>query len=511
MSFRFLKNWYYFAITLIIINVILSAWWLIHGDIRYDVDISRDFLLIEEIASIKPFTLIGSHTSIGGVFHGPFWYYLNLPAFYVSKGNPLFIGWFWWGLSIFTLIIFYYVAKKLFNKSTAVLATLLYSANSIINPTLGLKMFFPPYGAVLLSPVFFYLFIKYIFEKKPKYLIFALVTLGLVIQFEMAFGIPILVLSILFLVYFMYQNRLIKHLTFFPVILLPLSTFIIFDLRHNFLQASSLIRYLELQLQQPDGNLIIVASEKIKGIFSDTFFLLTQDSKILSWIYSILFVFLIFKAKMNKFSKKIYLIFIYFYFGYWLIHLSIKPLWSSYYWPLLPLIIILYVGLINYLPKKIFFLIYIPLVFWNIYIGVNYIKDFKIDVTERGKNSWAFNRYVADNVYQDATENFGYFIFTPERWVYQQWYALKFMQRKYHDKIAYPFTKQNLTYLIVVDSPKDRPDTESQGWRITDLKIASKPWEIKNIDIVQIQKYFLTEEEIKAPINSYLLNSTFFR
>lgn len=187
MSFRFLKNWYYFAITLIIINVILSAWWLIHGDIRYDVDISRDFLLIEEIASIKPFTLIGSHTSIGGVFHGPFWYYLNLPAFYVSKGNPLFIGWFWWGLSIFTLIIFYYVAKKLFNKSTAVLATLLYSANSIINPTFGLKMFFPPYGAVLLSPVFFYLFIKYIFEKKPKYLIFALVTLGLVIQFEMAF------------------------------------------------------------------------------------------------------------------------------------------------------------------------------------------------------------------------------------------------------------------------------------------------------------------------------------
>lgn len=508
---NFVKRSYYLIFVLISLNVLLSAYWLLHGDIRYDVDISRDFLLIEEMATIKPFTLIGSHTSTGGVFHGPLWYYLNLPAFFISKGNPLFIGWFWWGLSILTLIIFYYITKELFNKSTAALATLLYSANSIINPTYGLKMFFPPYGAVLLSPVFFYLFIKYIFDKKPKYLALALLTLGLIIQFEMAFGIPILGLTMLFLIYFMYKNRLIKHITFFPIILLPLSTFIIFDLRHNFLQTFSAVRYLQSQYQKADIDLVVVFWEKIKGIFSDTFFLLTQDNRTLSWIYSILFVVLIFKAKMNKFSKKIYLLFIYFYFGYWLIHLSLKPLWSSYYWPLLPLIIMLYVGLINYLPKKIFLLIYFPLLVWNMYIGVSYIKDFKIDVTERGKNSWAFNRYVADSIYKDADEDFGYFIFTPEKWVYQQWYALKFMQREYLDKISHAFTKQNLTYLIVVDFPKDRPDTDSMGWRITDLKITSKPQEIKNIDIVQIQKYFLTEEEIKASINPYLLNSTFFR
>lgn len=508
---RFLKNWYYFVVTLTVINVILGAWWLIHGDIRYDVDISRDFLLIEEMATIKPFTLIGSHTSIGGVFHGPLWYYLNLPAVYIFKGDPLFIGWFWWGLSIVTLVIFYYVTKKLFNKSTAVLAALLYSANSIINPTLGLKMFFPPYGAVLLSPIFFYLFIKYIFDKKPKYLIFALLTLGLIIQFEMAFGIPILGLTIMFLIYFMYKNRLIKHIIIFPIILLPLSTFIIFDFRHNFLQTFSIIKYLESHLQKGHVNLVVIFSEKMKGILSDTFFLLTQDNRVLSWIYSILFVILVFKVKMDVLSKKIYLIFTYFYFGYWLIHLSLKPLWSSYYWPLLPLIIMLFAGFRNYLPRKVFLLIYLPLLVWNLYIGISYIRDFKVHVTDRGKNSWAFNRYVAGSIYQDATEDFGYFIFTPERWVYQQWYALKFMQREYPDKISHPFTKQNLTYLIVIDSPKDHPDTDSMGWRITDLKITSKPQEIKNIDTAQIQKYFLTEEETKAPINPYLLNSTFFR
>ena len=506
-----LNNWHYWAIAFIVFNVILSAWWLIHGDIRYDVDISRDFLLIEEMAYIKPFTLIGSHTSIGGVFHGPLWYYLNLPAFFISKGDPLLIGWFWWGLSILTLIIFYFVAKKIFNKPTAILASLLYSSNSIINPTYGLKMFFPPYGAVLLAPVFFYLFIKYVSEKKPKYLVLALLALGFIIQFEMAFGVPILVLATAFLVYFMYKNKLMKHALFFLSLFLPLATFIIFDLRHNFLQTFSLIKYLELQLQKADFDLILVSSEKIKGIFSDTFFLLTQDNRVLSWVYSVLFIVLIFKAKMKSKTKKIYLIFIYFYFGYWLIHLSLKPLWSSYYWPLLPLIIMLYAGLINYLPKKVFFLLYIPLLAWNMYIGISYIQDSKINIAERGKNSWAFNKYIADNIYKDATEDFGYFIFTPERWVYQNWYTLKFVQREYPDRISHPFNKQKLTYLIIVDPPWDRPDTDSMGWRITDLKITSEPIQITNFDIVQIQKYLLTEEEIKSPTNPYLLNSTFFR
>lgn len=495
----------------IILNIFLSACWLFLGDIRFDVDISRDFLLIEEMATIKPFTLLGSHTSIGGVFHGPLWYYLNLPAFIIARGDPVLIGWFWWGLSVVTLVVIFFITRKLFNIQTAALAVLLYSANAIINPVYGLKMFFPPYGAVVLFPVFFYLFVKYVFNKKVKFLIFALLALGAIIQFEMAFGIPILGLTGIFLIYFMYKNRLIKHLIFLPTILLPLSSFILFDLKHDFLQLTSLIKYFQLQMQKTDIDLALVITEKIKGIFADTFFLLLQDNYVLSWIYSILFVILTFKVKMPLKIKKIYLVFIYFYFGYWLVHLSFKPLWSSYYWPLLPVIIILFTGFLNYLPKKIFLLFFLPLVFWNMYIGISYIKDSPIDISQRGKNSWAFNRYVAESVYRDAEMNFGYFIFTPERWIYQQWYALKFMQRQYSNITSHPFTKQDLTYLIIVDAPENMQDPVSMGWRITDLKIDREPKEKQRVNIVEMQKYYLTKEEIKVSINPYLLNSTFFR
>ncbi len=506
---KFKINLFIFAV--IILNIFLSAYWLFLGDIRFDVDISRDFLLIEEMANIKPFTLIGSHTSIGGVFHGPLWYYLNLPAFVLAKGDPVLIGWFWWGLSIAALVIIYIVTQKLFNKQTAALAVLLYSANAIINPVYGLKMFFPPYGAVVLFPLFFYLFIKYFFDKKPKFLILALLVLGCIIQFEMAFGIPVLGLTFMFLVYFIYKNRLTRHMIFFPVILLPLSTFILFDLKHNFLQSTSLLNYFQLQLQKSDFDLALVITEKVKGIFADTFFLLTQDNRILSWIYSILFVFLTFKIKIPSKTKKIYLIFIYFYFGYWLVHLSFKPLWSSYYWPLLPVIIMLFAGFVNYLPRKIFLLMYLPLLIWNMYIGISYIKDSKIEVSQRDKNSWAFNKYVAEIVYRDAKADFGYFIFTPERWIYQQWYALKFMQRQYTEITAHPFTKQKLTYLLLVDALENIEDPISIGWRITDLKINQEPKEKQRVNIIEIQKYHLTEDEIKSGVNPYLLNSTFFR
>jgi hypothetical protein len=184
---------------------------------------------------------------------------------------------------------------------------------------------------------------------------------------------------------------------------------------------------------------------------------------------------------------------------------------GTYHWPFLPIIIILISALYNYLPKKLFFLIYIPLLLWNVCIGLIYIKNFELNPEKRGINSWAYNKLLAENVFQDAEGKFGYFIFTPDRWVYNQWYALTFIQRYYPNKIATPFIKQKQTFLLVVDRPKDRFDIDPNGWKISDLKITGQPVETKKINVTQIEKYNLTDEEITTPTNPYLLNSTFFR
>lgn len=495
---------------LIGLNILLSAYWLINGDIHYDVDTSRDFLVINDIITNHTLTLIGPHSGIiGGVFHGPLWYYINLPAFYITQGNPVLIGWFWWGLSIVALLIFWIVAKKLFNQITALLATLLYSANSIINPTIGLKQFYNPYGAVVLSPVFFYFLVRYIENQKALYLIFSLLILGCIIQFQMAFGIPVLILTTLFLIYFLYTKKLLKHLFIYPIIILPLSTFIIFDLKHNFLQIKSVLIFFTSQHLNTGTNFITFIYAKILSLTTDTFFVLTQDNRTLASIFFLLFIFLIFKVKDK--SKKLYLLFLYFHFGFWMMFLLFNISWTTYYWPFLPIIIILYTAFINFLPKKIFFLIFISLLVWNYYIAGVYINHFNSDVNKRGVNSWAFNKKMAETIYKDADRNFGYYIYTPYLWVYNQWYALSFVQKEFPNVIAYPFTKQNLTYLILVDVNSGLFNTDSNGWKITQIKINKEPASIKQFDVVDIQKFYLTDEETKILSNPLLLNSVFFR
>ena len=504
-----LNKWHYLVITLIVLNIFLSTWWLINGDIHYDVDTARDFSVLKEIIQTHAVTLIGPHSGVvGGVFHGPLWYYINLPAFFVTGGDPVLMGWFWWILSILTLVIFWAVTKKLFNQTIAVLATLLYSANSIINPTIGLKQFFNPYGAVVLSPIFFYFFVKYIETKKPKYLAYTLLAIGGLIQFQLAFGVPILMLTTLFLGYFLFKKRLLKHWLIYPIIILPISTFIIFDLRHDFLQIKAVINFLSTQPKNKI-NIAVFLFGKMQAIITDTYFLLTQDNRLLAAIFFLLFIILTFKVKAK--NKKMYYLFLYFYFGFWAFFFFFNASWTTYYWPFLPIIIILYTGFIKFLPKKVFFIIYIFLLIYNYYIAGVYIKNFNLNIDSRSINSWAFNKRMAEMIYSDAKGDFGYYIYTPYLWVYNQWYALEFIQREYPHVTAYPFTKKRLTYLIMVDSNNGLFNTDSNGWKISHIKINKEPEKIMRFDVVDIQRYSLTDEEIKIPSNPYLLNSTFFR
>ena len=152
-----------------------------------------------------------------------------------------------------------------------------------------------------------------------------------------------------------------------------------------------------------------------------------------------------------------------------------------------------------------------PLVVWNIYVGITTAFQFQNNVTRRGINSWAYNKSIADYIYKDAKNDFGYFIFTPDRWVFNQRYALEYIQNKYPHIIAYPSQKKALTYLIVVDPPKNRPDIDPVGWKITDVGIKKDSISSTRIDVTTIYKYELTNEETTLPQNPYLLDSTFFR
>ena len=498
---------------LIIFNILLSAYWLLQGDIHYDVDVSRDFLVMDDIVRNLHFTLLGPRSgAIPGVFHGPLWFYVNLPAFLIGGGNPLVVGWFWFFLSIVFLLIVFWVAKKLFDFKVAIFSVLLLSVNSIVNPSIGLKNFYNPYGAVFLTPLFFWWFYKYITTLRIKYLIISLFILGLTIQFQMAFGVPILIIVTIFLLKFIFRKKKFSHLLSYSILLIPLSTFIIFDLKHNGLQLQAIMQYFEFK-----DNFFSGFSDRLfdrfRSLIFDLFDLFSPGKNLFTILYTIFTIvaFIIVFVKSNNFERKKYWLFAYLFLGFWVISLFYSGGVGNYFWPLLPLSIIIFCSFYKFLKKEIFSIAFIILYLVNLHAGILAILDFKTDVNKRGPHSWAFNLSVTKKIYEDARVDFGYFNFSPDRFAYQQRYAMIYT-KKYFSKInSFSSTKMPLTYLIEVDSPKDRPELNGISWRISDVKIDRAPDQTLRFDFIVIEKYLLNDEEIKIPPNPYVLDSVFLR
>lgn len=508
----FSKNLTTLYLILIVSNILLSAYWLLQKDIHYDVDVSRDFLVIDDIIRNNNPTLLGPRSgAIPGVFHGPLWFYVNLPAFLIGGGNPLVVGWFWFFLSIIFLLIVFWVAMKLFDLKVALLSVLLLSANSIVNPTIGLRNFYNPYGAVFLTPLFFWWFYHYITTLRVKYLIISLFILGLTIQFQMAFGVPILIAITIFLLYFLFRKEKLLHLFSYFILLIPLMTFILFDLRHNGLQLGAMTQYLNQGGGLPP-DFGVLLSDRLNSLIFDCFEMLFPG-KNFTIFYTLFFLIGVILAlsKSIQSQKIIYRLFCLMFASFWIVSLLYQGGVGNYFWPFLPLIVIMFCSLYNFLNKKIFLISFIVLYLANIYVGISAISAFHLDIDKRGPHSWAFNLQVAKKIYADAKGDFGYYTFSPDRFAYQQRYAMIYA-KKFNPFInSFSSTKKPLTYLIEVDPPKDRPELNGIGWRISDVKIDRSANQTFRFDFIVVEKYLLNDKEVEIPANPYLLDSVFIR
>ena len=54
----------------------------------FTYDQSRDLLDIRALGEFKDIAVLGPTTSINGLRLGPFYYYINLPAYWIGGGNP---------------------------------------------------------------------------------------------------------------------------------------------------------------------------------------------------------------------------------------------------------------------------------------------------------------------------------------------------------------------------------------------------------------------------------------
>lgn len=490
---------------LIGVNILLAAWFVLHNDIIFGFsgDIARDMYLMQETA-IKKVLLIGAKSgAIPGQFHGPAWIYLNLPAFILTNGNPVGVGWFWVVLAIFSLISTYYIAQKLFDRNVALISTLLYSV-FIIEPT---KELTNPYGAVLIFPIFFYFLYLYCKHSRFKDFLISILLGGFMVQFQIAFGGPILLLTVLLMLYRLRETKKWSHLLGLAVLIIPFSTYILFDLRHDFLQLTSLYNYIfgaETFGKQP---LHIIVKTRLYGFFIDGLYMFKSLPKMLSIALIAVFGYLFHKAKKPNKALPLYLLFAYLYGGYWIINSLYQGIvFEYYYWPFLPVVAMLFASSVTVINKKVF-----AIMFFTIYI-FTFIRGYKATVVYaneyigKDSGSWLFNRNLAEQVYDYNTEEFGYFIFTPDLHATGTKYAMYYMQ-KFKSNKGYLNTKKRTTYIVFSPPPEGQEYNNGDWWKTDMVTIKREPDSIETLlNGFRIEKYTLTDEELAVPTNPGLVN-----
>lgn len=490
---------------LVVFNLFLSAWHVLHNDIVFSADIARDFHLFREIDE-KKIILIGPRSSVSGLFHGPAWLYLNYPAYLIGKGNPIVVGWYWIFLTALFLIVNFKIAEKLFDRLTAYLYVLQLSVYAVFHS----KGLFNPQGVFFLLPMFYFLLLKYLKTNNICYLVPHVIVGGLLIQFQIAIGIPYVVLSSFLIIHHAFKNKNKAHILALLLIPISLCNFIIFDFRHDFPLFQAIRQFFLAHQREKQISYLSMIKDDLRLILTGTEILRANPIEInfnLRIPITIIFAFFTWLQIKSNLYKKEYLIFLYLYLGFFLLSFANKGfILYFYFYPQFSLAFLIFASFVTSNYKKIFIPIFLVIFAFNFYTAIKDTKEAKNFI---GKNpdSWKFLFNLSQKVYQQPEEFFGYFVFSPDAFGYQPRYAMIYTA-SFYDKQAFSFEKKPITYLIAAPHPfmKDR------WWKENQMKITSEPELIIPFENgYKIEKYLLNKKQIEIPFDPSINPGIHFR
>jgi hypothetical protein len=468
-------------IMIVFLNIIFAARWLFDGNLLFHTDIARDFYLMKDIWDNKNLTLIGARAGgLTGWFHGPLWLYINLPAYILGQGNPVIIACYWLLLNILTLGIVFVVARKIFDSKTAFFSVLIYSSLTILD----VHGYINPQGALMVFPIFFYFYWKYRQTKSNINLAISLFLVGLLVQFQIAFGAPILILTIVDNVLITIKDRKISRFLAYLILLIPLSTYILFELRHGFLQLRSISNLAEVS-----GSWNLMEKIRLMPV----------------WFWTgLLLVFL--KKKSLALS-----LFSFFYIGFWVIAFLFRgQILSYYYMPFLPVLVIIIISLISKLNKYVFMAIISYVIILNLNHAMGDNLKYSPDVNLQDSSSWNSVKTAANWALNNCGPGAGYFFYTADLYSYNLRYALDYQATKNNIKLGFD-KKNNVTCLLIGPNVSENP-YGSENWKSGDIRISGELVDyIEYGNGIKVEKYLLEDKDINISPNPLMIKDIFFR
>jgi hypothetical protein len=204
----------------------------------------RDAQIIQSIYEFRDFVLVGPSTSIGGIFHGPWYYYLMSVPYGINGGNPLAAAFFICIIGSLVPLIIYFFAKDFYSSKRIgiLVATISVFSYEYILYSRWVSNVSPSVPFIVLS---FYMLWLYAKNNQGRFFIFFVLFSAFATLFEM-----LLIVQFLFVLVFTLATKTIKIpsiksiMISLLIVLILFSPMIIFDYRNQHISFNSLLNYL---------------------------------------------------------------------------------------------------------------------------------------------------------------------------------------------------------------------------------------------------------------------------
>ena len=205
--------------------------------------------IVKDIVVNHHFRLVGQLTSAPGIFIGPLFYYLLVPFFLLAKMDPLGVSLLGIIIGILTILSYYFVLGKLFNKTTGLIAGFLHA---ILLSTVGFDRWIVPTLPTKLWAIWYF----YVVIKLTRGNFTLLPVLGILIGLIWHVHIS-LITTLAAVPVAIYLSKKIptkkQIILFFVGLIITSLPLILFEARHHFQQFFSLIENFTIPREEPSG------------------------------------------------------------------------------------------------------------------------------------------------------------------------------------------------------------------------------------------------------------------
>lgn len=269
---------------------------------NFHPDFARDIYDILTIIQGK-LTLIGPKLSFGGIYSGPYYYYLFVPIFYLTKLNIYSLLFFNCALFLFALIFFHINISKKYGVMSAVLGTLVIG----LLPMYLISSRSPWNGSTYLPFLLIFLIHLYFYDFKSNKLPLFLLGLiaGMIASIHLV-NLPIVAFSAVYLAYFM--KKRINIIYFLIGTIVAFSPLILFEVKHNFIMLKNTFFVKSYRAFVENKNIPNAVPGK-KNVFENLFFICGELSKQIGFNVALLIgLFIVLWKKFKEIKDRFFIV-----------------------------------------------------------------------------------------------------------------------------------------------------------------------------------------------------------